>query len=121
MGPSIKQRTLLLVAVVLGAAPLGFGLFRRWGTGSDAPVLWMALISTVFTAGVLASSIGRRRTRKVAYSQATVILVVSTIVAGGTGIMLGATSDSDLWAVAFVLSALLSACSYFVWLSRSTP
>ena len=47
--------------------------------------------------------------------------VVSTLVAGGTGIMLGATSDSDLWVVAFVLSALLSACSYFVWLSRSTP
>ncbi len=82
-------------------------------------MLWMAVAATIFTAGVLASSIGRRRTRKAAYSQATVILVVSTIVAGGTGYMLGATAGPGVWMVAFVLGALLAVSSYLVWLSRS--
>ena len=79
----------------------------------------MALAVTVFSGGVLASSIGRRRTRKAAYSQATVILVVSTLVAAGTAYMLGATASPGIWMVSLVLGALLAASSYLLWLSRT--
>ncbi|HZK79118.1 MAG TPA: hypothetical protein VFC35_09425 [Gemmatimonadaceae bacterium] len=120
MTPPPRQRALLLVAVLLGAAPLGFALFQRAQTESDVRMLWMAAVTTIFTAGVLAASIGRRRTRKAAYSQAMVILVVSTLVAGGTAFMLGATSGPGVWPVAFVFSALLSASSFLGWFSRST-
>lgn len=121
MSDSGKQRTLLLVAIILGAAPLAFGLLRWRQTGDDLRIVWMASIATIFTAGVLAASIGRRRTRKAAYTQAMVILLISTLITGGTAFMLGATSSPGIWAVAFVLSALLAASSLFVWLSRSVP
>ena len=114
-----RQRALVLAAALLGAAPLGFGLCRRWQTGSDS-LLSMALAATIFTAGVLAANIGRRRSRKAAYSQATVILVVSTLLAGGTEYMLSGSSGSDVWTVAFLVGAVLSASSFCLWLSRST-
>ena len=84
-------------------------------------MLWMALAASIFTAGVLASSIGRRRTRKAAYSQAFVILVISTLVAAGTGYMLGATAGPGIWMVGFVFGALLAASNYLLWSSRTDP
>jgi Kef-type K+ transport system membrane component KefB len=119
MTRSPSQKLSLLVAVLLFAAPLCFGLFRWWQTGSDSRMLWMAALATIFTAGLLATTIGRRRSRKAAYTQSIVILVVSTIIAGVTGFILGAISGPGVWAVAFVLSALLALSSFFVWLSRS--
>ena len=111
----------IVAAMLLGAAPIGFGLFRAWQTGSDFRMLWMALAATIFTAGVMAASIGRRRTRHSAYTQAIIILVVSTLLAGSVGFLLGARSGFGVWAVAFVLSSCLSACSVVFALSRSNP
>lgn len=110
-----------LGAILFGAAPIGFGLFRAWQTGSDFRMLWMALAATIFTAGVMAASIGRRRTRHSVYTQAIIILLVSTLTAGAVGFFLGARAAFGLWAVAFVLSSCLAACSVFVALSRSSP
>lgn len=119
MTRSLSQKLSLFAAVLLLAAPICFGLFRGSETGSDLHMLWMAVATTIFTVGVLASSIGRRHTRKAAYSQATVILVVSTLVAAGTAYMLGATAGPDVWMVAFVFGALLAVSSYLLWLSRT--
>jgi len=121
MTQSPKQRTSLVAAVLLGAAPIGFGLFRRVQTGSDARMLWMAMAATIFTAGVMSASIGRRRTLRSAYTQATIILIVSTLTAAAVGFFLGARAAFGLGAVAFVLGSCLAASSVFVALSRSGP
>lgn len=121
MTQSTTQRFSIVAAILLGAAPIAFGLFRAWQTGSDYRMLWMALAATIFTAGVMAASIGRRRTRHSAYVQATVILIVSTLLAGAIGFFLGATAAFGVWAVALVLSGCLAASSVLIALSRSSP
>ena len=119
MERSPKHQLSIVAAILLGAAPTGFGLFRAWQTGSDFRMLWMALAATIFTAGVMAASIGRRRTRRSAYTQSIVILGVATMLAGAVGFLLGATNGIGVWAVAFVLSSCLAACSVLFALSRS--
>ncbi len=110
-----------VAAVLLGAAPIAFGLFRRLQTGSDLRMLWMALAATIFTAGVMAASIGRRRTMHSAYNQAMIILIVSALTAGIVGFLLGARAVFGLWAVSFVLGSCLAASSLLFALSRSKP
>jgi len=118
MNRSPRQSLSLLAAVVLGAAPLGFGLFRALSTGDDFRMVWMALAASIFAGGVLAASIGRRRSRHAVFIQALIILVVSTLLAGGTGFLLGATTGPGVWMVAVVLGSCLAASSTFVAFSR---
>lgn len=120
MKRSPTQKLSLLAAALSGAAPLGFGLFRAWRTGSDVRILWMALASSIFAAGVLAAATGRRRTRHAVRIQAAVILVVATLLAGGTGFALGATTGPGVWAVGAVLGFCLAAASVLVEVSRPT-
>jgi len=121
MAGSATHQMSIVAAILLGAAPTGFGLFRAWQTGSDFRMLWMALAATVFAAGVMAASIGRRHTRHSAYTQAIVILIVSTLTAGGVGFFLGAGARFGLLAVAFVLGTCLATSSVLIALSRSKP
>ncbi|MEJ7758268.1 MAG: hypothetical protein WKF55_01620 [Gemmatimonadaceae bacterium] len=111
----------IVAAILLGAAPIVFGLFRAWQTASDFRMLWMALAATVFAAGVMAASIGRRRTRHSAYTQAIIILIVAPLTAGGVGFFLGARAAFGLWAVAFVLGSCLAASSVLIALFRPRP
>lgn len=114
MKRTAMQRVILLATVLLAAAPLGLGLFRAWQTGTDYRMLWMAVASTIFVAGVLGAAVGRRRTRHATFVQAGVIFLVSTLVAGGMGFLLGATAGPGVWMVAAVLSVLLAAASVLV-------
>jgi hypothetical protein len=52
-------------------------------------MVWMAVASSLFAAGVLATAIGRRRSRHDVFVQSAVILVVATLLAGSTGFLLG--------------------------------
>ncbi len=114
-----SQRISLAAAVLIGAAPLAFGFFRAWRTGSDYRMLWMALIASIFAFGVLAASIGKRRSRHAVMVQAIVILIAGTLLAGATASFLGATSAPGVWAVSLVFSICLAASSVFVALARA--
>ena len=118
MKRSPRQKMSLLAALLFGAAPLGFGLFRAWRTGSDLRMTWMALASTIFAASVLATAVGRRRSRHAVFIQSLVIFLVSTLLAGGMGFALGAMAGPGAWAVAVVLSVCLALASVFVELAR---
>ena len=118
MKRSSTQRLSLVAAALFGAAPLGFGLFRAWQTGYDLRMVWMALVASLFAAGVLATAIGRRRTRHAVVVQSTVIFIVATLLAGCTGFLLGATAGLGVWPVAAVLSFCLAAANVLVEFSR---
>lgn len=85
--PTPAQRLALAGIVAFGAAPVTFGLFRYASTGWDLRQFWMALVATVFAAGVLAAAIGRRRSRQTALVQSAVIA------AAALGLSLGVASE----------------------------
>lgn len=118
MNRSPRRRIILVAAVLFGIAPLGFGLLRLMMTGSDSRMFWMAAAASMFPAGVLATAIGRRRSRREVAVQSSVILVLSTILAGGTGYLLGATSGPGVWMVAGVFGLSLAASSVLVAVAR---
>ena len=115
------QRVALVGSALFGAAPLAFGLLRYASTGWDLRMLWMALIATVFAAGVLASAIGKRRSRQMALFQSAVIAVVGALLAWGTGYLLGATEGPGAWIVSAVLGFCLGVASECIVFSRVTP
>lgn len=115
------QRMALAGAVLFGAAPLVFGLFRYATTGWDLRMFWMALVASVFAAGVLASAIGKRRSRPMALFQSAVIAVVGALLAWGTGYLLGATEGPGAWMVSAVLGVCLGIASECIVFSRVTP
>lgn len=115
------QRIALAGAVVFGAAPVAFGLYRYTSTGWDLRMFWMALFATVFAAGVLASAIGKRRSRHMALVQSAVIVVVGALLAWFTGYSLGATEGPGGWMVSAVLGLCLGVASECIVFSRVTP
>jgi peptidoglycan/LPS O-acetylase OafA/YrhL len=112
------QRIALAGAVVFGAAPVAFGLFRYASTDWDLRMFWMALIATVFAAGVLASAIGKRRSRHQVLVQSAVIVVVGALLAWFTGYSLGATEGPGAWMVAAVLGLCLGIASELITFAR---
>jgi hypothetical protein len=120
MKRSPRQKTYLTAALLFGVAPLAYGFLRVASRGVNDG-LWMALAASVFAAGVLASSIGRRRSRRAVFIQSFVILVISTIVAVPAAYVAGATAAFGIWAVAFVMALCLAASSVFLAFGRERP
>lgn len=118
MRRSSTQRLSLVAAALFGVAPVCFGLFRAWRTGDDYRMLWMAVVASVFAAGVVAAAIGRRRTRHAVVIQSIAILVIATLLAGCLAYLLGATAAPGIWLVAFVLASSLTVANVLVEFSR---
>lgn len=114
------QRLGLVGAVLFGAAPLAFGLFRYATTGWDLRMLWMALGSSIFAAGVLVSTIGKRRSRRQVLVQSAVVAVVGALLAVGTGMMSSATAGPGVWMVGVVQGILLGIASELIAFARAT-
>ncbi len=111
----------LVGAMLLGAAPIGVGLDRYASTGWDLSVLWMALAASIFAAGVLASAIGKRRSRHQVLVQSAVILVVGALLAAATGMVFGEAGGSGVWMVAIVLGLCLGTASELIAFARVRP
>lgn len=115
------QRLSLAGAVLFGAGPIGFGLFRYASTGWDLRMLWMALMATVFAASVLVSAIGKRRSRRQALVQSTVIAVVGALLAVGTGMLISETRGPGVWMIGAVQGLLLGIASELLVFARVKP
>jgi hypothetical protein len=118
---TVVQRLSLLGAVLFGAGPIGFGLFRYASTGWDLRMLWMALAASAFAASVLVSAIGKRRSRHQALAQSAVIAVVGALLAVGTGTMIGETAGPGVWMVGAVQGILLGIASELIAFARVKP
>lgn len=112
------QQLSLIAAGLAGMAPLVAGLVRGW-TSSDYTLFWVALIPWCFTAGVLATTIGRRRSRQAIRNQTLVIFVVSTLLAAVTSYLFGATAPSSMWGASVIFGLLFAASSALVGLART--
>ena len=114
MQRSPRRMIYLIAAVLFGLAPLCYGLLRELGPRHNPDGLWMALVASAFAAGVLAASIGRRRSRRAVFTQSLGILVICTLVAAPTAFISGATAAAGVWAVSFVMALCLAASSVFI-------
>ena len=74
-------------------------------------MFWMALAASVFAASVLASVIGKRRTRRQALVQTAVISVVGALLAVGTGMLISETAGPGVWMIGAVQGILLGIAS----------
>ncbi|MEP7380857.1 MAG: hypothetical protein ABI910_04180 [Gemmatimonadota bacterium] len=84
----------------------------------DLRVLWMAVVASLFSGGVLAAAIGRRRARRAVFGQSGGIFVVATLLAGLTAFANGATVDAGVWAMSVVMGLCLAASSALIALAR---
>jgi hypothetical protein len=109
-----RHRSFYFLAILFRVAPFAFGLLRAT-QASDYRMLWMALASLLGAAlvGLMARRHGRDSKEILAI--AAVVLAVSTLLAGLTARLLGATAAAGIWAVAIVFG-LCWAISY--WLSE---
>lgn len=103
----------------LGVAPLAFGLVRALTSSGDYRFLWMALAPTFFVAGLLLTTVGRRRSRKAVRVQSIVIFVTTLILATATAFVFGATALPGVIGVAAIYGALLALSSVLVARSRA--
>ena len=107
---------MFVLAIAFAAAPFGFGLLR-FVTRADTTGVWMALASGVgalIVRAVAASRGIKGSTMAVLVST----LVVGTIFAGCTAVLIGATSGAGVWMVAFVMGLCWMASFLFDALSR---
>ena len=115
---SPTQRLSNTAALLLGAAPIGFGLFRAWQTDSDYRMFWMAVAASLFAGGTLLAAIGRRRSQRAVKVQAIVIFIASTLLAGIAAYVFGATAWFGIWAVSVVFGGCLSVASVLIAVTR---
>ena len=118
VGRTTAQQLSLVGAVLFATAPLALGLFRYATTSWDLRMFWMALAASVFAASVLASAIGKRRTRRQALVQTAVIAVVGALLAVGTGMLISETAGPGVWMIGAVQGILLGVASELLVFAR---
>jgi hypothetical protein len=108
--PETRNRSLYFLATLFRVAPFTFGLIRAT-QANDYRMLWMAAAS-LLGAG-LVELVARRHSHnsKEVLAIAVMVLAVSTLLAGLTARLLGATATAGIWPVAIVFG-LCWAVSY---------
>jgi hypothetical protein len=107
-----RHRSFYFLAILFRVAPFAFGLLRA-SRADDYRMLWMAIAS--FAGAALVALVARRHGRdpKEILAISVVVLAVSTLLAGLTARLLGATAAAGIWAVALVFG-LCWAISYWL-------
>ena len=114
---SPRQRALFALAILAAAAPFVFGLIRVVGA-RDFRMLWMAFTASLGAAAVRIAGKRWTQTPHAVRSLSVATLLISTLLAGSTAYLLGATAAFGIWAVAGVLGLCLTASCALAALSR---
>jgi ascorbate-specific PTS system EIIC-type component UlaA len=96
-----KHSVAAALSVAFAAAPFAFALIRYRQTGADLRMLWMALASLIGAAALIAVDRSRRQRLSVGIGSA-MMLAITTLLAGLTAMLLGATAAAGVWGVAIV-------------------
>ena len=119
MTGSAREKIFAVLSAAFALAPFAFGLMRATTTGSDYRMLWMAVASAI--GALVIAALTTRKKGSLALGFVLLTLLVSTLLAGLTGYMLGATAGAGVWMVAFVLGLCWAASLTLFSLSRSRP
>jgi hypothetical protein len=119
MRRSARQRLIYLIAILFAAIPFAFGLIRALQTGTDFRYLWVAIVSFVSAAAVMA--IGNVRNREPTVTLPAAVLVIATLDAAATAYLLGARSAPAVLVVALAFALCWSASCALYAISRRQP
>jgi len=112
-----RQKGFAVLSVAFALAPFAFGSIRAIQTGSDYRMLWMAVASAI--GAIALGAFAARRKGSLALGFVILTLILSTMLAGLTGYMLGATGGPGVWMVAFALGMCWAISLTLFSLSRS--
>jgi hypothetical protein len=96
-----KRAVAAAFSVAFAVAPFAFALIRYRQTGADLRMLWMALASLVGAAALMAIDRSRGQRLGVGIGSA-LMLAITTLLAGLTAMLLGATAAAGVWGVGLV-------------------
>ena len=115
-----RHRSFYFLAILFRVAPFAFGLLRA-SRADDYRMLWMAIAS--FAGAALVAFVARRHGRdsKEILAISVVVLAVSTLIAGLTARLLGATAAAGIWAVALVFGLCWAISYWLAGISRGRP
>lgn len=115
-----RHRSFYFLAILFRVAPFAFGLLRA-SRADDYRMLWMAIAS--FAGAALVAFVARRHGRdsKEILAISVVVLAVSTLIAGLTARLLGATAPAGIWAVALVFGLCWAISYWLAGISRGRP
>jgi len=117
MTGSAREKIFAVLSAAFALAPFAFGSIRAAETGSDYRMLWMAAASAA--GAVVIAALTTRQKGSLALGFVFLTLVASTLLAGVTGYILGATAGPGVWMVAFVFGFCWAASLTLFSLSRS--
>lgn len=118
MKRSVRQKAALVLSLAAAAVPVAFASMRALQTGTDLRAVWMALVSFLGAALVVALAQARQRTETSLFTRSVAILVVSSLLAGLTARLLGATALFGIWAVAIAFGSCWAVSHALAVLSR---
>jgi hypothetical protein len=115
-----RHRSFYFLAILFRVAPFAFGLIRATQAG-DYRMLWMAVASLAGAA--LVAFVARRHGRdsKEILAISAVVFAVSTLLAGLTARVLGATAAAGIWGVAVVFGICWAISYWLAGISRGRP
>ena len=95
-----RHHLLLLVAVLIGALPVVFGLVRAASTGDDFRYLWLAAAAILGSLAVMLPDYRAPGSARVSVARAAVAIATGAACAAATAIFLGATAGPGVAIVA---------------------
>jgi hypothetical protein len=121
MKRTFQEKGMYFLAILFATAPFAFGIIRFLRTGRDLRILWLAFASLIgaFAVRMIAKERSPKSTSAFLFSGLT--FVVSALLGGLTGYLLGATAGAGVWGVAIVLAISWAASYFFYTLSSPRP
>ena len=122
MKRSSREMALLVVGILLIAAPFVFGLLRAKQTGTDWRYLWVAISAFVGSSILIAIGRSRSKTSTVTVGIAAIALIVATLAAVVGAKFLANTQSAATWIVAFAFAfcTTVGTVIYFVSQPRNS-
>jgi hypothetical protein len=116
MKRSPRELLIFFVSMLFAAVPFAFALLRAFRTGNDFRFLWMAFVSFLGAAVVIAVGKSRNRKAKGILAPSALVLIIATLLAGLVAFLLGAKSVAAAGIVAFAFGFCWAA-SYALYTS----
>jgi hypothetical protein len=118
MNRSSRGKVFLAAALIVAAAPFGFGLLRAITTGTDWRYVWAALAAFAGSGLGIGIGVARSRTQTVTVGMALLALIAGMLWAVAEAKFLAHVHGAAPWIVSFAFSLCETAGAVLYFMSR---